>query len=282
MVLVRFGRRFRRIRAASSASPRSPRKPPASCARGWPNAAVSRPSRVPDQHGQAADAKRSPDGSPSTPAVRALPVPGHQDDHTTRLRHTAAMRLLHAGVDTTVIALWLGNSHWTANPTATARPTRSCDSSMGCNRVVPVSGGRQQRRPGSRVSCASGEERDAPTVRDETCFATVAVVRGASESLLRFVPSEGLDFMPASVTERGALPEARFARWCSAVSSAQARCRSFVVESSAAAGVGARGHRWGSGARRERRHVARAACVAFPLRVRRRPAAARSRAPRGR
>ncbi|MCA1851090.1 MAG: hypothetical protein LC647_01460 [Beggiatoa sp.] len=24
------------------------------------------------------------------------------------LRHTAAMRLLHAGVDTTVIALWLG------------------------------------------------------------------------------------------------------------------------------------------------------------------------------
>ena len=25
------------------------------------------------------------------------------------LRHTAAMRLLHAGVDTTVIALWLGH-----------------------------------------------------------------------------------------------------------------------------------------------------------------------------
>ena len=27
------------------------------------------------------------------------------------LRHTAAMRLLHAGVDTTVIALWLGHEH---------------------------------------------------------------------------------------------------------------------------------------------------------------------------
>ena len=28
---------------------------------------------------------------------------------THTLRHTAAMRLLHAGVDTTVIALWLGH-----------------------------------------------------------------------------------------------------------------------------------------------------------------------------
>src|SRR5207244_11015822 len=27
------------------------------------------------------------------------------------LRHTAAMRLLHAGVDTSVIALWLGHEH---------------------------------------------------------------------------------------------------------------------------------------------------------------------------
>ena len=29
--------------------------------------------------------------------------------HNHVLRHTAAMRLLHAGVDTTVIALWLGH-----------------------------------------------------------------------------------------------------------------------------------------------------------------------------
>lgn len=27
------------------------------------------------------------------------------------LRHTAAMRLLHAGIDITVIALWLGHEH---------------------------------------------------------------------------------------------------------------------------------------------------------------------------
>src|SRR5208282_2355380 len=27
------------------------------------------------------------------------------------LRHTAAMRLLHAGIDTSVIALWLGHEH---------------------------------------------------------------------------------------------------------------------------------------------------------------------------
>ena len=76
------------------------------------------------------------------------------------LRHTAAMRLLHAGVDTTVIALWLGHeqveprrctcaptprsknehsrapSRWTANSAATARQTRSCDSWTHCEHVV--------------------------------------------------------------------------------------------------------------------------------------------------
>lgn len=69
------------------------------------------------------------------------------------LRHTAAMWLLHAGVDTTVIALWLPleqveatqmylharlalkerafahQARWTASPAATGRPTRSFDSS---------------------------------------------------------------------------------------------------------------------------------------------------------
>ena len=69
------------------------------------------------------------------------------------LRHTAAMRLLHAGVDTTVIALWLGHErvdttqiylhadlalkerrsheppHPTPAPDATSRPTRSSPSS---------------------------------------------------------------------------------------------------------------------------------------------------------
>ena len=39
------------------------------------------------------------------PALREKTVTPHT------LRHTAAMRLLHAGVDTTVIALWLGHEH---------------------------------------------------------------------------------------------------------------------------------------------------------------------------
>ena len=39
--------------------------------------------------------------------------PTLRDKHVTMhtLRHTAAMRLLHAGVDITVIALWLGHEH---------------------------------------------------------------------------------------------------------------------------------------------------------------------------
>jgi integrase/recombinase XerD len=37
------------------------------------------------------------------PSLHAKPISPHT------LRHTAAMRLLHAGVDITVIALWLGH-----------------------------------------------------------------------------------------------------------------------------------------------------------------------------
>ncbi len=39
------------------------------------------------------------------PSLREKTVTPHT------LRHTAAMRLLHAGVDNTVIALWLGHEH---------------------------------------------------------------------------------------------------------------------------------------------------------------------------
>jgi hypothetical protein len=46
------------------------------------------------------------------------------------LRHTAAMRLLHAGVDITVIALWLGHEsprppRSTSTPTSPSRNARS-------------------------------------------------------------------------------------------------------------------------------------------------------------
>jgi len=39
------------------------------------------------------------------PSLRGKPITLHV------LRHTAEMRLLHAGVDTSVIALWLGHEH---------------------------------------------------------------------------------------------------------------------------------------------------------------------------
>lgn len=46
-----------------------------------------------------------------TKAKATKNLPSLKDKHVTAhtLRHTAAMRLLHAGVDTTVIALWLGH-----------------------------------------------------------------------------------------------------------------------------------------------------------------------------
>ena len=79
------------------------------------------------------------------------------------------MRLLHAGIDTTVIALWLGHeqvettqmhihadlalkeepwparNHWTANPAATARQTRSSDSLIACDPLCA----KHERRAGA-------------------------------------------------------------------------------------------------------------------------------------
>ena len=47
--------------------------------------------------------KYSPDAAEHCASLRSKRVTAHV------LRHTAAMRLLHAGVDTSVIALWLGH-----------------------------------------------------------------------------------------------------------------------------------------------------------------------------
>ena len=44
-----------------------------------------------------------------TTATERCPSLGHKQVSPHTLRHTAAMQLLHAGVDTTVIALWLGH-----------------------------------------------------------------------------------------------------------------------------------------------------------------------------
>ena len=48
-------------------------------------------------------AKHATDAAERCPSLTAKTITPHV------LRHTAAMRLLHAGVDTTVIALWLGH-----------------------------------------------------------------------------------------------------------------------------------------------------------------------------
>ena len=91
------------------------------------------------------------------------------------LRHTTAMTLLAAGVETSVIAVWLGHEHIqttqiylhgdltmkqraldrttppdTPRPVATARPTRSSPSSKPCDYVdslLAVMPADQQRRP---------------------------------------------------------------------------------------------------------------------------------------
>ena len=64
----------------------------------------------PTSHGHSSAATRSNSASPNTPPRRrALPVAARKRVTPHTLRHTAAMRLLHAGVDTTVIALWLGH-----------------------------------------------------------------------------------------------------------------------------------------------------------------------------
>jgi integrase/recombinase XerD len=44
-------------------------------------------------------------------AARGCPTLKHKTITPHALRHTAAMRLLHAGVDTSVIALWLGHEN---------------------------------------------------------------------------------------------------------------------------------------------------------------------------
>jgi hypothetical protein len=118
------------------------------------------------------------------------------------LRHTAAIRLLHAGVDTTVIALWLGHEQVETtqmylhadlalkeralarttplDKAAIAPQTRSSDSWMGCEYVVPAScgpAGRAARGSGT-ARCASGEYQVPDQPRRETCSAVDEVLDG--------------------------------------------------------------------------------------------------------
>ena len=102
------------------------RRGPARLARANAHGQPDRPA-VPDPHAaRRSAATRSNTASPNTPP------PPHTAARrcTTRrspphvLRHTAAMRLLHAGVDTTVIALWLGHEQRRHHPDLPARRPR--------------------------------------------------------------------------------------------------------------------------------------------------------------
>ena len=98
-----------RQRPQSTASPRSPSQTVAGAASsGSTSARPARRAALPDPHRAARSAATRSNACVTKHADRraglhAKPITPHV------LRHTAAMRLLHAGVDTTVIALWLGH-----------------------------------------------------------------------------------------------------------------------------------------------------------------------------
>ena len=107
---------------ARNGSPRSPR--PSHVLRAWlaePTASQSRCSRTaPARLSRDAVEKRLAlhlaTAASACPSLKPKTSPPHT------LRHTAAMRLLHAGVDTAVIALWLGHDKPT-RPRSTFTPT---------------------------------------------------------------------------------------------------------------------------------------------------------------
>src|SRR6266568_7105024 len=101
-------------KAASSGSPRSPPPPPRSWPPGSPNAPACPPTplfvtrRGTPLSRDALErriAKYTATAALSCPALHEKKVSPHV------LRHSAAMRLLNAGVDTSVIALWMGHEN---------------------------------------------------------------------------------------------------------------------------------------------------------------------------
>ncbi len=99
-------------RAARTGSRHSPRPPPQSSRSGSPSEPATPATPCSPPH--AADASAATGSTTDSTKyidIAAQRCPTLQEKHVTphTLRHTAAMRLLHAGVDTTVIALWLGH-----------------------------------------------------------------------------------------------------------------------------------------------------------------------------
>ncbi len=83
-------------------------RPTVTVLRSWLSELAGQPEgrRVPPAATSRCPAMPSSDSSPCT---RRLPVLDRQEGHPATLRHSCAMALLHAGLDATVIALWLGH-----------------------------------------------------------------------------------------------------------------------------------------------------------------------------
>ena len=99
-------------KAAKTGPPRSPPAPSPCCAPGSPSNPTHRTPRCsPPAAAARSAATPSHCSSPGTPDAPPPPARSLATKTVTPhvLRHTAAMRLLHAGVDTATIALWLGH-----------------------------------------------------------------------------------------------------------------------------------------------------------------------------
>ena len=138
-------------KAANSGSPRSPPPPSPCCAAGSPNAAASPTDPLfPTRRGTplSRDALERRIAKHAATAAQHLPDPARQERSPPHiLRHSAAMRLLHAGVDTTVIALWLGHER--------SRPPRSTS--------TPTSPSKRRRWPGPHRQDTSPAATSPPT-----------------------------------------------------------------------------------------------------------------------
>ena len=157
-------------RAASNAPRRSPGRPRASCATGWPSAPATpdRPA-VPDPHAADRSAATPSSGcSPSTSRPPPTACPSLATKHVTphTLRHTAAMRLLQAGVDISVIALWLGHEQHRDDPDLPARRPRAQGTALARTDPADTTPGRYRPRTRSSPSskrCDYAEPLTAPT-----------------------------------------------------------------------------------------------------------------------
>lgn len=107
-------------------------------------------------------AKHAATAARNCPTLADKTVSPHVLRHRTRPRNgTAAMRLLHAGVDTSTIALWLGHER-PRQPTSTCTPTRRSRNAHWPEppRSAPPPGATDPPTPCSRSSSSSADRPD--------------------------------------------------------------------------------------------------------------------------